>query len=190
MTSVSKLQKGGAAIRSHAYWSLLGLIIQRPDYGYGLLQRIRQGYGDALPLSSVSHVYDGIKALERVGLIEMYVSRDGRKRYRAVPGVERVYTDWLIAQIPTERYRSRLFAHQVAALEGLPDLGLEVIEAYERACLADESRMPVRTDTASGSLAVALTSEQARLAAQVETPWVNYARARFEELSRIMDEPA
>jgi DNA-binding PadR family transcriptional regulator len=186
MTSASKIQRGGPAIRSPAYWSLLGLIIERPDYGYGLLQRFGQEYGDALPRSSDSHIYEGLEVLEQAGLIEKYASRNGRKRivrYRATPGAERTYTDWLIMKIQPVRLQSRLFARQVAALANVPDLGLEIIEAYERACLEEESSMPELAGAPSDSLVAALTSEQARLAAQAEMPWVNYARARFKQLA-------
>jgi DNA-binding PadR family transcriptional regulator len=186
MTSANKAQKGGSAIRSPAYWSLLGLIIERPDYGYGLLQRFRRAYGDALAMASDSHIYEGLDVLEAAGLIEAYASRNGRQRvvrYRATSGAERIYANWLIAKIRAERLRSRLFARQVATLVDVPDLGLEVIAAYERACLEEESSMPELAGASSDSAVAALTSEQARLAAQAETPWVNYARAIFEQLA-------
>jgi len=184
MTSARQVQKGSVSIRSQTYWSLLGLIIERPDYGYSLLQRFKREFDEALPLSTDSHVYEGLKALERAGLIQEYASpRRGRQtspRYRASPDGVRGYADWLTARIRVERFRSRLFARQLAALEGVPALGLEVIEQYERACLEDDG--PSLLASSGDSLAVALPAEQARLAAQAELPWVSYARKRFTKL--------
>jgi DNA-binding PadR family transcriptional regulator len=185
MTSLSQVQKSSASIRSPAYWSMLGLIIERPDYGYGLVQRFRREYGDALPLSSDSHVYDGLRALERAGLIEEYASRGGRQptlRYKATPHGVSTYAEWLTARIRVERLRSRLFARQLAALESVPSLGLQVIEQYERACLEDEAPGTLGHGS-SDSLSTALAAEQARLASQAELPWVSYARARFTKLA-------
>lgn len=185
-TSANKVQKGGVAIRSPARWSLLGLIIERPDYGYGLLQRFRQAYGDGLGMSSDTHIYEALHALKDAGLIEEYASRNGRQpvvRYRHTSAGERAYADWLMGRIQPERLRSRLFARQLAVLASVPGLGLEVIDAYEHACLEEESRIPALGSARSDSLADALTSEQARLGAQAEMPLVRYARARFEQLA-------
>lgn len=89
--------------------------------------------------------------------------------------------DWLTSRIRAERFRSRLFARQVAALEQEPMLGLRVIDEYERACLEDGK--PSELDGCD-SLATALPAEQARLAAQAELPWASYARRRFIKLAR------
>jgi DNA-binding PadR family transcriptional regulator len=188
MTSARQLRKSSVSIRSPTYWSLLGLIIERPDYGYGLVQRFRREFGDALPLSTDSHVYEGLRALERSGLIEEYGSRGGRQpalRYRAMPEGIRAYAEWLMARIRAERLRTRLFARQLAALAAVPELGLEVIDHYERACLEDEGPGILEHLASPGadSLAVALPAEQARLAAQAELPWVSYARRRFKKLA-------
>lgn len=189
MSSASRARSGSESvtIRSPAYWSLLGLIIERADYGYGLVQRFRRAYGDALPVSSDSHVYGGLAALERSGLIEVHTSRGGRQptpRYRATPYGVRAYADWLMSRIRVERLRSRLFARQLAALAREPELGFEVIEQYERACLEEEGSgaLGCVASSASESLALALPAEQARLAAQAELPWISYARERFTTL--------
>ena len=188
MTSLSQAHRSSASIRSPAYWSMLGLIIERPDYGYGLVQRFRREYGDALPLSSDSHVYDGLRVLERASLIEVYASRGGRQptpRYRATPDGVGAYADWLTARIRVERLRSRLFARQLAALASVPSLGLRVIEQYERACLEDDApgTLGHGSSGAHDSLSAALAAEQARLASQAELPWASYARARFTNLA-------
>lgn len=180
------------SIRSPVYWTLLGLIIERPDYGYGLVQRFEREYGDAMPLSSNSHVYEGLSVLQTAELIEEYRSKGGRQptpHYRATSDGVRAYGDWLIARVGAERLRSRLFARQLAALASEPELGLEVVASYERACLQDarSGSIPPASDgervaRGNASLAAALTAEQARLTGGADLPWAEYARACFTEL--------
>ncbi len=202
MKSARQGERSSASFRSPVYWTLLGLIIERPDYGYGLVKRFGREYGDAMPLSSNSHIYEGLSVLQEAGLIVEYGSKGGRQptpRYRATSEGARAYCDWLITQARVERLRSRVFARQLAALASEPELGLEVIDSYERACLHEAEAgaiAPARVgELSSGrteSLAVALTAEQARLAGGAELPWAQYARARFTKLLeiRIADEPA
>ena len=57
-------------MRSPLNWALLGLVIQRPSYGYELVQRFERTYEDALELSSPSQVYTALDALRRRSLIE------------------------------------------------------------------------------------------------------------------------
>jgi DNA-binding PadR family transcriptional regulator len=194
-------ERSSLTIRSPVYWTLLGLIIERPDYGYGLVQRFEREYGDAMPLSSNSHVYEGLSVLQTADLIEEYRSKGGRQptpHYRATTDGVHAYRDWLIARVRAERLRSQLFARQLAALASEPALGLEVVESYERATLEDarsgsiEHAHDGRSPRSGASLAAALTAEQARLTGGAELPWAEYARGCFTELirARVTDEPA
>jgi DNA-binding PadR family transcriptional regulator len=199
MMSATQRERSCASIRSPVYWTHLGLIIERPDYGYGLMQRFEHEYGEAMPLSGNS-VYEGLDVLQKAGLIEEYMAKSGRRRqptphYRATPEGVRAYGDWLMARVRIERRRSRLFARQLAALASEPQLGLEVIEHYERARLEEARADAIAHTRGNGSagsgdsLAVALPAEQARLAIEVEVPWARYARARFTELSKTRVSP-
>jgi DNA-binding PadR family transcriptional regulator len=179
------------SIRSPVYWSLLGLLIERADYGYGLVQRFDLEYGDVLPLSGGSTVYEALTALEMAGFIEEVTRRRRTARrqptpdYRATPEGVRAYASWLRERVCTERLRSRAFARQLAVLESAPQLGLEILERYEQACLEDAQRLPAGPPPATSTpLAAALPAEQARLASEAELPWASYARARFTELVR------
>ena len=195
MMSASQRARTSDSIRSPIYWGVLGLVIERPGYGYGLVQRFVREYGEALPLTSHSHVYKALDVLRAAGLVqavEERISQGGRQpkpHYRATPQGVRTYAHRLMTQAGAERLRSRLFARQLAALASAPELGLEVIESYEKACL-EEARADTTSPVGIGgapsggvdSLAVALPAEQARLSSEAELPWVSYARARFTEL--------
>jgi DNA-binding PadR family transcriptional regulator len=196
--SASPNERSRASIRSPVYWALLGLLIERPGYGYGLIQRFEREYGEALPLSGGSGVYEGLGRMQKAGLVEEFVPESRRKPtprrqptpyYRATPLGLRAYADWLKERVRAERLRPRLFARQLAVLESAPQLGLEIIERYEQACIEEAQNMGIglAPDPASSSLAQALPAEQMRLASDAELPWVSYARARFLELAKASD---
>jgi DNA-binding PadR family transcriptional regulator len=176
-------------MRSPISWALLGLVIQRPSYGYEFLQRFERTYGDAIELSSVSQVYTALDTLTRRGFVEEIASehvlpatRQPKPHYRATEAGVHSYQQWLIAHIQDERRRSRLFARQLAMLA--PPYALAVIERCERACLeeAARSRRPVSIDSSGESvdLAASLVSEEDRLAAGARLAWIEYARRRLK----------
>src|SRR5665213_418064 len=63
-------ERSAPAMRSPVSWALLGLLIDRPDYGYNLFHRFQRAYGDTLELSTPSQIYAGLNGLESNGLIE------------------------------------------------------------------------------------------------------------------------
>lgn len=185
-------------MRSPVNWGLLGLVIQRPSYGYELVQRFERTYGDALELSSPSQVYTGLDTLTRKSLIEEIppddvaahapgdVVRQPKPHYRAtVAGVDG-YRQWLVAQVRHERRRSRLFTRQLAVLA--PRDALAVVEHYERACLkqASETTTAAAGDLApegAGGLAARLLGEQERLTMDARLAWIEYARRELSALA-------
>ncbi len=175
-------------MRSPISWALLGLVIQRPSYGYEFLQRFERTYGDAIALSSVSQVYTALDTLTRRGFVEEIegerisaATRQPKPHYRATEEGVRSYQQWLIAHIQDERRRSRLFARQLAMLA--PAHALAVIERCEHACLGDAagSRRPVSVDGEGVSdLAASLVGEEERLAAGARLAWIEYARRQLK----------
>jgi DNA-binding PadR family transcriptional regulator len=181
-------------MRSPVSWALLGLVIERPSYGYELMLRFERTYGDALELSSPSQIYAALDTLARRGLIEELptdgaasgaasaVVRQPKPHYRATAEGVSDYQEWLIAQVRGERRRSRLFARQLAALE--PREALAVIERYEQACLQEAKGTPIaavkdpQVDGAGG-LAARLAGEEERLAVGARLSWIEYARREF-----------
>jgi DNA-binding PadR family transcriptional regulator len=188
------------AMRSPVSWALLGLVIERPSYGYELVQRFERTYGDALELSSPSQVYTALDTLARRSLIEKLptdddapdVLRQPKPHYRATVEGVRGYQDWLIAQVHEERRRSRLFARQLAVLE--PRAALTVIERYEQACLDEAKRTPIGGSnhaSADGAfeLASRLVYEEDRLAVGARLAWIEYARSEFRGLAARRSPP-
>jgi DNA-binding PadR family transcriptional regulator len=196
-------ERGNAALRSPVSWALLGLVIQRPSYGYELVQRFERTYGHVLELSSPSQIYTALDALERRELIEKLppgeapeISRQPKPHYRPTAlGVEG-HADWLVEQAHDERRRSHLFALQLAVLG--PQGALGILERYEQACLRDASRTSPEHDRKDGSpeagasaagegghvseLAARLLGEEQRLSVQARLAWIGYARRELNAL--------
>jgi len=178
-------------MQSAVHWALLGLVIERPSYGYELAQRFEHAYAGMLRLSGVSYVYTALDTLQRRGMIEeISGARSGRQprpRYQATTEGLDSYKEYLIAQIGEDFRRSRLFARQLAAFAHDPELALEIVESYGRACLleAGETHVPLggaAPDAVSG-LASRLVAEEGRLRMEAKLPWVEYARREFKALA-------
>lgn len=179
-------------MRSPVSWALLGLVIERPSYGYELMQRFERTYGDALELSSPSQIYVALDTLGRHGLIEELPADTGasigvrqpKPHYQATAAGLDSYQEWLIAQMRGERRRSRLFARQLAALE--PRMALAAVERYEQACLREAHELPkavVEEPSAAAGLAARLAEEEERLAVGARLSWIAYARHEFAALA-------
>lgn len=179
-------------MQSPVNWALLGLVIERPSYAYELAQRFDRTYEGALSLSSTSHVYTALRALEDRGLVEEVpgsgTGRQPKPRYRASDGAIEHYQRWLVSQLAEERRRQRLFAMELAALMSDPDVARVVIDGYEQACLADGGDSPLpASDDGSGEagerLATRLAREQNRLAVGTRLEWIQYVRRELKALT-------
>lgn len=177
-------------MRSPINWALLGLVIQRPSYGYELVQRFERTFADALDLSSPSQIYTALDSLARHGLIEEMLpsaERDGVRQPKPHYGATRAgvesYSGWLLSHLADDRRRSRLLAQQLALLS--PEQALSVIEHCEQACLQEASaphRTSVRDANApDGSTALVdrLTLEEDRLRVGARLAWLEYARCEL-----------
>lgn len=179
-------------MRSPVNWALLGLVIQRPSYGYELVQRFERTFAAALELSSPSQVYTALDMLARHGLIEevpVAEERDGvrqpKPHYRATDAGVRGYCAWLLTQMDEERRRCKLFAQQLVLLG--PRMALEVVGRCEQACLIEISAMPAprspdSPEERAGGLVDRLVCEDDRLRMNGRLAWLHYARRELEAL--------
>jgi DNA-binding PadR family transcriptional regulator len=184
------------AIRSAVSWALLGLVIERPSYGYELLKRFEREYHELLPLSGDSHIYTALNTLQRRGLIEEVdpssaeqprPERQPKPRYRATAAGERGFFEWVIASGCEDRRQWRLFVRQLAVFARNPTAGLKIIgcceEAYLKELEAARSAALAPEAAENGrALAARLSSEESRLTIAARLPWVEYARSEFKAL--------
>jgi len=73
---IDRSERRTFAMRSPVNWALLGLLIERPGYGYDLCQRFKRTYGKSIELSCQAQIYKGLDALEERGLIEPLASEE------------------------------------------------------------------------------------------------------------------
>jgi DNA-binding PadR family transcriptional regulator len=173
------------AMRSPVNWGLLGLLIERPGYGYDLFQRFTRTYGKSIELSCQSQIYKALDALQERGLIELIPGdvalpdelRQPKPRYRARPEAVPDYRDWLITQLTQERQRLELFALQVGMLP--PGDALVVVDRYEQHLLSERKDAPPALDGAP-ALARRLAEHAKQLETGVALRWTTYARAELQ----------
>jgi DNA-binding PadR family transcriptional regulator len=153
---------------------VLGLLVERPGYGYDLQQRIDARLG-FLGLSE-SAVYKILERLEREGWIEetgqrrIGITRRGAPRvmYRATPlGLDHFRT-WMATPCERALLRDELQAKlTVAVPEDLQDL-LAIAEAQRRECLTELAELRLRQP--------ALVH-----AAELDVPWHDAARLMVDD---------
>lgn len=172
-------------MRSVINWSLLGLLIGRPGYGYDLFHRFERTYAELLGLSSASQIYKGLDALEKWGLIEPLPSevavpeeqRQRKTHYRACAEAVPAYRDWLLAQVSSERQHLELLALQVGALPAQD--ALLVVDRYEQYLLTERSSAPPALDGAP-PLASRLAQQAEQLETGVALKWTTHARRELQ----------
>ncbi len=186
---------GVLAMRSPVNWALLGLVIQRASYGYELVQRFEQTYGDAIELSSRSHIYGAIDSLVARGLIERAPpeseqeeeARQPRPHYRATKAGICSYEHWLLDYLEEDQRRARIFARQLAALG--PEHALRVLTRLSEASLHEIGRPPAEADPARErnrpeTIGERLVDEQERLRAGAMLTWIQFAQRELREARR------
>jgi DNA-binding PadR family transcriptional regulator len=186
-------ERSAGAMRSPVNWALLGIVIQRPSYGYELVQRFERTYGGALELSSPSQIYTALDTLARRSLIEEVpaeevqdaIVRQPKPHYRVTAEGLRAYEEWLVNELGEDRRRSRLFALELAVLA--PEAALGVIERYEQACLKEATGLPMvpaaEDADGAGGLVARLLREEDRLAVEARLAWIEYARRELTSLT-------
>ena len=184
-------ERGAAAMKrmtSQVNWALLGLLLGRSGYGYQLVRRFEEAYGDVLALGSESHVYTALNELSRRGLIEEVsgapaaragTHRQPKVRYRATAAGAQAYRERMFEQAGADRRQSQLFVRQLAAMEHEPRVALQILERYEQACLAEARREP----PSSERLIDRLLAVESRLAMEGKLPWIEYAHDQFSVLA-------
>lgn len=180
-------------------WPLLGLVIERPSYGFELTHRFERVYGQALVLSSAKRIYEALEELFDRGLIERMPTETARETSRATKTYYQAtdrglgaYETWLIGQLQEERQRARVFARQLSMLA--PEEALEVLDRYEHECLeevaAAEEREPGAAHGGAEAVVERLTYEDERLALEVSLSWFDFVRQELRALAERQAMPA
>jgi DNA-binding PadR family transcriptional regulator len=185
------------AMRSPVNWTVLGLVIERPSYGWELWKRFERLYGDVLAVGSESNIYAALNKLRENGFIEEVegsrsvvpgATRQPKPHYRATRKGLEAYEAWVIAQAREHSRRSLQFARQLGAFAPQPQTALAILGRYEQACLDDkEARIPTTSEFPARvvpGLADRLASAYGRSIKTATLGWITYARQEFEALEK------
>jgi DNA-binding PadR family transcriptional regulator len=183
------------AMRSPVNWTVLGLVIERPSYGWELWKRFERLYGDVLAVGSESNIYAALNKLRENGFIEEVegsrsvvpgATRQPKPHYRATHRGLEAYEAWVIAQAREHSRRSLQFARQLGAFAQQPQTALAILGRYEQACLDDkEARIPTTSEFPARvvpGFADRLASAYGRSIKTATLGWITYARQEFEAL--------
>jgi PadR family transcriptional regulator AphA len=119
-------------------YALLGLLRERPAYGYQLGERLQERFGPAWAMNS-GHLYQTIKRMKKEGLIEdvdgAEHDRDDRHVFAITDSGEAEFQNWFEKDLGGLRLLRRplLVKITLAGPERLED-ALKQIDAYERDC--------------------------------------------------------
>lgn len=194
-------------IRSTVNWAVLALVIEQPSYGYELGQRFERRFAGVLE-PQVSQIYAALSSLERAQLVEPLSPREraavapavaevqlrpaarqhARVHYRATEEGERAFRTWFADQLRADPPHGELLQRlATTAGSGLDqvDVMSELIDNYERACVEEASRLPLRTRDSTETTTpeelierLVLGARRALLDARHE--WIAYARREVQ----------
>lgn len=180
----------GAALRSPVTFGVLGLVIERPSYGYEISRRMTERFGALLELRSRSHVYAALDRLQRERLVEGIAAaesaadapaRQPKVHYRATAAGALAYRRWVADQLRDDAERVALLGRLISVgardLEGFA----AILDRYEDECVAEMQRIPLADRTGAEAepaqeLVDRLVVEERRFGLEAQLRWIDYAR--------------
>jgi DNA-binding PadR family transcriptional regulator len=128
------------SVSKSTHYAVLGLVAQRPTYGYALVDRLRRWPLDDALVPAQRGVYKALRALSDEHLIEPQVSPldrepDGpsRRRYGVTPAGAQRFEEWL--EGPPATWGELWLRLGAASSKDVPAL-LRLVTAAEHECLA------------------------------------------------------
>ncbi|MBB4664772.1 helix-turn-helix transcriptional regulator [Conexibacter arvalis] len=171
-------------------FAVLGLVIERPSYGYELSKRLQSRFGELLEVRSPSHVYAALDRLQGEGLVEGMPaevrtaegpSRQPKVHYRATAAGAFAYRQWLAERLRDDEERVELLGKLIAVGARDPEALGDMLDRYDAECVAATQRMPLADRAAAGVEPPAefvrrLVAEERRFVLEAQLRWIDYAR--------------
>ncbi len=188
----SKAGSSAEVLKSQFVFAVLGLVIEKPSYGYELWRRFESRFSGFLRTSS-SGVYPALSSLADAGLIEEMVGTEsigvaqGAKpgpSYRATEQGGRAYRKRVAERLRDDPGRTEMLGQLVlAGIDGIV-AALELLDRYEEQCLLELQGMsPPSVSWQSSSVVSRLVErllvEERRRTIDAQLKWVDYARAEL-----------
>ena len=169
-------------------YAVLGLLLERPSYGYEVLVRFRRAFDAGQWAISPQGLYASLDRLEREGLIEP-ISEDGaglhrrqpRTPYRVTATGARALRQFLETPMGPDPTRAEFLVRLQCAVSKDREALLRLLDGYERACLDELGRLATEPSEHDGqvqlgTLVERLALEDRRLGLQARLTWIDFAR--------------
>jgi DNA-binding PadR family transcriptional regulator len=182
-------------VKASAKYAVLGLLLERPSYGYELLGRFRQAFGGAGWTVSPQALYAALDRLERDGLVEPVADARGTTRrqpkrpYLVTAAGAAELRRFLAAPMGADPPRAELLLRLRCGAAEERDALARMLDAHERACREELGRLG-DAGAAAGQLVERLAREQRRLGVEARLAWVDYARRQLREAAPADAPPA
>lgn len=178
---------GNAKLKPSAKLAVLGLVLERPSYGYELVARFERVFGTQPWEWRVTPqaIYGALNDLERDGMIEPTsaardrwldsAQRRQRQDYRVTGDGARAMREWLVAPMASNPSREELLIRLHfgdASDETLRDM----LRRHAEVCLEELERIAA---TPADTRMQRLVREDRRLAVQARLSWIDFARAEL-----------
>ena len=172
-------------------YAVLGLLLERPSYGYEVLVRFRRAFDAGQWAISPQGLYASLDRLERDGLIEPLAAAagDGSRRqpktpYRVTAHGARALRQFLETPMGPDPSRAEFLVRLQCAASKDADTLLRMLDGYEHACLDELSRLatdapPDGEAAPAGTLVELLALEDRRLGLQARLTWIDFARQQL-----------
>lgn len=178
---------GNAKLTPSTRLAVLGLLLERPSWGYELVARFERTFGEGPARWEVTHaaIYQALRRLERDGMIEIDGEMDERwldspqrrmrQKYRVTGDGARSMREWLVTPMP-----SRPSQEEVLIRVHFGDVSDETLRAmlkrHAEVCLEELERIaaaPAETRMQR------LVKEDRRLVVQARLSWIDFALAEL-----------
>lgn len=174
-------------MKTSAKYAVLGLLIERPSYGYELVLRFRQAFAGAHWGLSAQALYAALDRLERGGLIEPLDgdAHTGSRRqpklpYRVTAAGSQELERFLEEPMGPDATRAELLVRLRCAAALDASALTRMLDAHELACREELARIEASAGAAD-ALVERLAREQQRLGVAARLAWVDYARRQLRE---------
>lgn len=179
---------GNAKLKPSVRLAVLGLLLERPSWGYELVARFERGFGGQPGGWNVTAaaIYQALRHLEQGGLIELlgsddedapsdFSQRSKRQRYRASGDGARTMREWLAAPMPSSPSQEELLIR--LRFRGADDQTLRaMLKSHAEVCLEELRRIAAVT---AHTRMERLVKEDRRLAVQARLSWIDFALAEL-----------
>jgi DNA-binding PadR family transcriptional regulator len=184
-------------VKAGTKYAVLGLLLERPSYGYEVLVRFRRAFDAGQWAITPQGLYASLDRLERDGLIEPIVDdvREASRRqpktpYRVTADGEHELQRFLEAPIGPDPSRAEFLVRLQCAVMRDAEAILQMLDSYEDACLQELCRIGGTTGDGTPhrrSLIELLATEDRRLGIQARLMWIDFARQHLRVIAAAPD---